>query len=581
MKFTYKLTLLALVFIGLSCSNLTDLDINQNPNAPSVDQTEPAFLFNAIQLGLGEFVSESLEETQPITRQRHMNSFFYNTFLTAESFDDIWLDAYTGTGVMQNAVTLEALVADQPAFAGVSAASKIMRSYVMTSLVDLFGDVPFAEAFQGTDIISPVTDSGSAVYAAAEAALDEAIAQLLNAESPPIVTNDIFFGGDPVSWVALANSLKMRIYNNTRLVDSEAGSKIAAIISEGNFIGADGFDDFDFPFGSERTDPDSRHPGYRSDYEADDGGYMANYFMWLLVGEKEVPDPRTRFYFYRQQPSFTEASIDLNNWDCVATQTPFDAVPPGALDHVLAVDPNLPFCLASAAGYMGRDHGNGQGIPPDGPNRVEYGVYPAGGSWDDNSFSFTQTDGDQGGLGEGIHPIWSAAFTHFLRAEAALEAGTGEDAREQLELGVRASISKVLSFESLIPAATLTRVIGSNPMDGSDILANTLIPSDSIITDYVTAVLDRYDAASDKLDVVMKEYYIASFGNGIEAYNLYRRTGKPNNMAPLIDPGAAATASFPRTMPYPNSFVTRNANVSQRETTTQVFWDTNPAGFIR
>ena len=92
-------------------------------------------------------------------------------------------------------------------------------------------------------------------------------------------------------------------------------------------------------------------------------------------------------------------------------------------------------------------------------------------------------------------------------------------------------------------------------MDGSDILANTLIPSDSIITDYVTAVLDRYDAASDKLDVVMKEYYIASFGNGIEAYNLYRRTGKPNNMAPLIDPGAAATASFPRTMPYPNSFV--------------------------
>ncbi len=579
MKFTYKLILLSLVFIGLSCSNLTDLDINQNPNAPSPDQAEPQFLFNAVQLGMGEFFSESLEETQPIVRQRHMNSFFYNTFLTAERFDDIWLDAYTGTGVMQNAVTLEALIADEPAFSAMNAATKILRSYVMTSIVDLFGDVPFTEAFQGTDIISPNVDSGSDVYAAAIATLDEAIALLENANGP-LVQNDLFFGGDPISWLALANTLKMRIYNNTRLVDSEAGSKIAAIISEGNFIGADAFDDFDFQFGSERTDPDSRHPGYVSDYEADDGGYMANYFMWLLVGDKEVPDPRTRFYFYRQQPAFTETSIDLNNWDCVVTNGPFDAIPPGQLDHVFAVDPNLPFCLASAAGYMGRDHGNGQGIPPDGPNRVEYGVYPAGGSWDDNSFSFTQTDGDQGGLGEGIHPIWSAAFTHFLRAEAALEAGTGEDPREQLELGVRASISKVLGFESLIPAATLTRVIGSTPT-GEDILANTLIPSDSIVTDYVNAVLDRYDAASDKLDVVMNEFYIASFGNGIEAYNLYRRTGKPNNMAPLIDAGAASTASFPRTMPYPNSFVTRNANVSQRETTTQVFWDTNPAGFIR
>ena len=30
----------------------------------------------------------------------------------------------------------------------------------------------------------------------------------------------------------------------------------------------------------------------------------------------------------------------------------------------------------------------------------------------------------------------------------------------------------------------------------------------------------------DRLNVIMKEYFIALWGNGIESYNNYRRTGK-------------------------------------------------------
>lgn len=574
MKIINKFLFLGLVMLGVACSDLTDLDINQNPNAPAPEQAEVGFLFNQVQTSFNSVFSGTWGSTSGASRQRAMTSSFYNTAYTPEGFDFLWTRIYAN--FLQDAVSLEKLAATSSA--GKVGASKIMRSYVMTTAVDMFGSVPMSETLQGTDVISPSLDSDEQIYADALNLLDSAIADL-SSDGASVGDEDLFYGGDAAKWITLANTLKLRIYNNTRLVNSEAGAKMAEIIAAGDFID-EADEDFQFNYGPNRANPDSRHPFYVSDYEASDGGYMSNYYMWLLVGDEGVTDPRTRFYFYRQESSFSEASIDANQWDCVLTDTPFDAIPPGQWDHVAMVDPNLPYCVAGLNGYFGRDHGNGQGIPPDGPLRVEYGVYPGGGAYDDNSFKGTQNNGEDGAKGQGISPIWLSSFTDFVRAEAALEAGTGEDARELLLSGVLKSINKVKSFEAVIPAATLTRVIGTTP-DGTEILANTLLPTDEDIMNYVDAVGQEYDNASDKLNVVMTQYYIAMFGNGLESYNMYRRTGKPNNMQPLIDPQAAATAQFPRLFPYPNNAVSRNRNINQHELTTQVFWDNNPAGFIK
>jgi len=77
----------------------------------------------------------------------------------------------------------------------------------------------------------------------------------------------------------------------------------------------------------------------------------------------------------------------------------------------------------------------------------------------------------------------------------------------------------------------------------------------------------------------MKEYYIALWGNGLDAYNNYRRTGKPENMqfTQEADPGA-----FNRSMIYPSVHVNLNQNAAQKSSqAVQVFWDNNPAGFIK
>ncbi len=48
--------------------------------------------------------------------------------------------------------------------------------------------------------------------------------------------------------------------------------------------------------------------------------------------------------------------------------------------------------------------------------------------------------------------------------------------------------------------------------------------------------MDRYNAANadGKLNIIEKEYFKALFGNSVEAYNTFRRTGKPDDGQPLV-----------------------------------------------
>ena len=98
------------------------------------------------------------------------------------------------------------------------------------------------------------------------------------------------------------------------------------------------------------------------------------------------------------------------------------------------------------------------------------------------------------------------------------------------------------------------------------------VPTEEDIDEFVAEVLSRYDAAdaTGKLNIVMTEYYKALFGNGLESYNMYRRTGMPLNMSPTLEP---AGGTFPRSLFLPAVNVNRNANATQKELTELVFWD--------
>ena len=68
----------------------------------------------------------------------------------------------------------------------------------------------------------------------------------------------------------------------------------------------------------------------------------------------------------------------------------------------------------------------------------------------------------------------------------------------------------------------------------------------------------------------MKEFHIASYGNGLEAYNGYRRTGKPDNFQPTL---VQNSGDYYNSFLYPGDHVNLNSNATQKERTERVFWD--------
>ena len=566
---------------GFSSCQMFNLDLLDNPNEVTPEGVGVDFLYNNIQLTYRNFYNNTWNFTADVSRMTAMTNYTYNSAFQAVSYNGLWNNAYSQ--LFSDVETLLE-VAEARGLDIHAGTAKLMKAYVMVSLVDIFGAVPYSQALQGTDVISPASDGdgGKSVYAAAEALIDDAIAQLDGtvAAGP---ASDIFYDGDPSKWITFAKTLKLKMYLNMSVGDASVKSKMDALIDGGDLIDSED-EDFQFQYSVERNNPNSRHPFYNNSYENEDGDYQSNYYMWLLRAEKQLNgdalvDPRIRFYFYRQDPDLSNE--DATIWDCIYTATPFTAT--GELEspppHYTAVDPNMAFCIASIDGYFGRDHGNGSGIPPDGQIRTVYGLYPAGGSFDDNSFDYTQNQGTDGALGQGINPILLSSFTDFMLAEAALTLGTSGDPKAYLESAIDKSMEKVFGYQSFL---TPGKVVGRTPT-GEDITLKQafLDPLDSLKNSYITYVLDAYDATADegeKLDIITKEFYIAAWGNGLEAYNMIRRTGKPANLQPGIE---TSVGDFIRSAIYPAVHVNLNANVQQKSVTEQVFWDTNPPNFVK
>ncbi len=561
MKFINKILLVALI-VAIGACDATDLDLQDNPNQVTPDRASVNDLYNSIQLTFNNVFTNATFNPGAAVRMFHAGgNFTYQAWTDPTTFNGLWFNTYSTLFP-----DIDALIplADAAGLTVHSASARIMQAYSLMALVDILGDVPFSQAGLGTDAISPTPDPGGEVYAQAIALLDQAITDL-ESSSAAGPTNDIYYGGDGARWATLAKTLRLRAAVTMRLVGG--GPSVAAIIAEGDLID-EASEDFQFNYGSQRLNPDSRHWMYIRHYEANDGDYLSNSFMWNVTAEKGVSDPRARYYFYRKVDNSDQQ--DPTTYGCNFSTLPDqDLAPP----HYAAVDPNLPYCYGAINGYIGRDHLNGQGIPPDGPVRTSYGLYPGGGQFDFDEYLDTRQAGTTGGRGQGISPIMLSSFVDFLRAEAALTMGTGEDARALLESGIRASIAKTTSFSSLVSGTFSTQL---TLRDGSAGTVEQLFGAQPEDTEaYVAYVLDEYDNTSDQLNIVMREYYIALWGNGLEAYNLFRRTGSPNNMAPSLEP---EPGPFPSSFFLPAVHVNRNASVSQRgDLTSPVFWDNGSA----
>ena len=147
-----------------------------------------------------------------------------------------------------------------------------------------------------------------------------------------------------------------------------------------------------------------------------------------------------------------------------------------------------------------------------------------------------------------------------MQAEMALVAGNTGDAKTFMLAGLTKQIAKVQTFAS---------------KDGSADLS--FEPSAGDVTTFIADIEAKFDAASmtGKWDLFGEQFLLSVFGNGVEAYNFYRRTGYPTTLQPNLDPNPG---SFIRSMFYPANAVNTNSNITQKSDQGQpVFWDTNPS----
>jgi hypothetical protein len=97
-----------------------------------------------------------------------------------------------------------------------NAVARIMKAYNFQLLVDAYDKVPYTEALQGADILTPAYDDGATIYASLASELDAAMAAINQGNAAAVAPNpvddyDIVFGGDMDLWMQLANTIKLRL----------------------------------------------------------------------------------------------------------------------------------------------------------------------------------------------------------------------------------------------------------------------------------------------------------------------------------------------------------------------------------
>ncbi|WP_194975751.1 SusD/RagB family nutrient-binding outer membrane lipoprotein [Aquiflexum lacus] len=541
------------LFIALSLLVVSacDLDLQNDPNAVTADTASLNLVLNRIQLDFTGFYNGTQDRGMRLTRMLNQGSNLYEQAYVPVNFNGTWTTAYAN--ILNDIKFLEPL-AEEADFKRHLGIARVIKAYVLMTMVDYFNDVPWSEALDPNNF-NPNYDQASAVYAAALEALTLA-KENFAAPTSAGAAQDLFYGGTWANWVKLTNSMILKLQLNRKLVDAAgATSAINALIAENNFIQPG--QEFVFKYGTNLTDPDSRHPRFAGQYTPGGGGdYQSTWYMWHMTEEKveggaALVDPRARFYFYRQQ---IVNPTDPDKLRCLGE------IAPG---HYLAG--GFPFCLPGTRGYWGRDHLNAEGIPPDNLERTAWGVYPAGGRFDNNAAAAVNPNAGAGGAG--IHPIMLPSYVDFMLAEAAQTLpGVSGDPAALLRSGIQKSINYVRAFS----------VSTSEESAIKDFQADADFNADRDA--YLDYVADEFEAASEarKMYFIGREYWLALFGNGNESYNLYRRTGQPDGMQPGL---LANFGDFPRSLFYPNNHLVTNTNAVQKASQRlRVFWDTNPEG---
>lgn len=213
-------------------------DINTNPNAPN--SVQPSLLLRQVIYNTGDELSYESFSAGDLLSQHHseldFNLFDRHALKSPQQGGNPWPIFYVN--LRDNEIILNQS-RSVSTFAVYEGPALIMKAYLAAGLTDLFGDVPYFEAFNGVNgTVTPKYDKQEDIYLNENGIIDnlnKGIAALQAYDDVIPLEGDILFNGDLNSWVKFANSLKIK--QLIRISDKvDVSAQLQAIYNSGDYI---------------------------------------------------------------------------------------------------------------------------------------------------------------------------------------------------------------------------------------------------------------------------------------------------------------------------------------------------------
>lgn len=526
MKKYFKYIVLGMVIVSASsCKKY--LDINENPNSPTTT-TVASILPQAITGAAS--ISNTFNQSLADFGGFRANAGGFGGFGSVVTYDfgngdynALWTSSYDNINDFEYIIKN---TADQPLEAYSTSIARIMKAVGFERLVNQYNDVPYTEAFKGSDNLQPKYDKAEDVYKASIADLNKAIADITAGQANPITVVvsenvDPMFKGNMTLWKKFANTVKLRMLIKMAGVPAHAAyatTQFASLDKTLGFLTTDALNQPTY-LKTEKPSPIYSSLGFSSTGAVVSTSRIPSKWIYSFYNGNKLLDSARGKAIYRSYPN-----------------TP--------VNQMGDESASVPKALA------------------------------AGSSWNTGTAATTSMIGVVKGPGQ-AQPVMLAAESYFLQAEAYARGYLTGDDKAAFNSGVLQSFTYILKDASNVVAA------GRNPAASVGFYnANN---STSPLVNYDLAL-----TLPQKIEAIITQKYLAlNMVNNDEAYNEFRRTEYPKIVNGSSDP-LLTFASKQSISTHPDKLPTRilypqqeynlnpgNAPTGINKFSSRIFWDPN------
>ncbi|OQP55945.1 hypothetical protein A4H97_20370 [Niastella yeongjuensis] len=313
------------IFVG--CKK--QLDINNDPNKAPVVTGTAALIYPSAMMSTTGRIGGELNIIGGIWSQYYTQNWTSNQYKTIDAYN-IQSTDYQGSyaELYSGALNDYYYALDTAKKAGewkYYLMGTVMNAFTVATLVDLYDQIPYSEAFQGKANINPKFDDGYTIYQDLLKRIDTALSKDITTERDgDPADNDFIFGGDMDSWVKFANTLKLKFY--LRMIN--AHPEVAEAGIRDLYTNNAAFLDIDAAMKLFTSTPDKQNPFYAYNiYRLNTGTNLkasATFTTWLNANN----DPRIVAFYDSTDAVPMHQGDFLSKYSRVTTfnQSPTDPV---------------------------------------------------------------------------------------------------------------------------------------------------------------------------------------------------------------------------------------------------------------